>query len=823
MKLHAPLKSKGISTRVNNQHVIFELKQRVVLALNKVSDRDTYEIGVEELGRIIENLTPDGISPFLSCILDTDSEQKVAVRKECIKLMGALTTFHRDLIGPHLSKMVGSIVKRLKDPDSIVRDACIETMGILASKFSTNNEPEGSFVVLVRPLFEALGEQNKHVQFGSALCLSRVIDHTQDPPLPILQRMLVRTTKMLKNPHFMAKPAIIELNRSIIQGGGASTQSMLTAAMTSIQEALKNSDWRTRKAASEALAEIASSNGSYSVTVKSSCIHSLEMCRFDKVKPVRDSVLQALQLWKVLLGTDASEISEAGSSIKGDYSDIPSNTESTSTRKRVPLSVRKGGHNYVESPQNSKPNDWHVEVSVPKKCNISLAYTHDEESEGSSVTKTFERTRSDITSTQDIAYEYVPLDDKQECSSATNISLVPITGDSRVKGELVKSHGVNLHQVEEETSTDEKRYFSKNEDRRSLDSTVTESSCQIMHGQSGCCVQTTKDMVCIREKLLEIETKQSNLLDLLQVFATKTMDSLSMIQQKVSSLEDVVDQMSENINHGGKNYESTARILRKSSTTASPRLSTCTPRSSVDIHTRKSPLQPIKKSDSWEDSTFPRGKSSVVDPMVRIGRNPVKGVQKSGSVGGLGPTSFANFRHNSLQVENSLCRVIKGYLSQGDLDSAYVEAMNSGDEMILVDLLDKTGPVLECLSNRTANDVLTTFASFLSEQQFMGSIIPWLQQAVDLSSSHGPNNLVLTAKVRRQFFNAIQEAVHMEFPNAAERRSVTQLVSRLHQAWVSLIVSLKPKLQHGILCFGLYELVKCTLSLALQMFDFLAG
>ncbi|XP_076908054.1 TORTIFOLIA1-like protein 2 [Bidens hawaiensis] len=767
MKLHAPLKSKGVSTRVNNQHVIFELKQRVVLALNKVSDRDTYEIGVDELGRIIENLTPDGISPFLSCILDTDSEQKIAVRKECVKLMGTLTTFHHDLVIPHISKMVASIVKRLKDSDSVVRNACVETMGVLASKCGVNNESESGFVILVRPLFEALGEQNKHVQFGSALCLSRVIDHTRDPPLPILQRMLIRTTKMLKNPHFMAKPAIIELNRSIIQGGGASTQNMLTAAMTSIQEALKNSDWRTRKAASEALAEIASSNGSYSVDVKSSCIRALEMCRFDKVKPVRDSVLQALQLWKVLLGTDASEISETGSSIKGDYSDIPSNAESTSVRKRVPLSVRKSGHNYVDSPQN-KANDWHVEVSVPKKCNLSLGYTHDEESEGSSVTKTFERTRSDITSTQDIVYEYVPLDDKQECSSATGISL-----DVRVKGELVKSHGASLHQVEEEVSTEEQRYFSKNPDCRSLDSTVTESSCQIIHGQSGCCVQTAKDMVCIKEKLLEIETKQSNLLDLLQVFATKTMDSLSMIQQKVSTLEDVVDQISENINHGAKHYESATRLLKKSSTTASPRLSTCTPRSSVEIHTRKSPLQPIKKAESWEDSTFQRAKSSVVDPMVRISKNPVKGVQKSG------PASFASFR----QVENSVCRVIKGYLSQGDLDSAYVEAMNSGDEMVLVDLLDKTGPVLECLSNRTANDVLTTLAGFLSEQQFLGSIIPWLQQAVDLSSSHGPNSLVLTAKARGRFLGAIQEAVHMEFPNVTERRSITQLVSRLHQAW----------------------------------------
>lgn len=56
-------------------------------------------------------------------------------------------------------------------------------------------------------------------------------------------------------------------------------------------------------------------------------------------------------------------------------------------------------------------------------------------------------------------------------------------------------------------------------------------------------------------------------------------------------------------------------------------------------------------------------------------------------------------------------------------------------------------------------------------------------QAVDLSSGHGPNHLVLTAKARRQFLGAIQEAVHMEFPNATDRRSITQLVSRLHQVW----------------------------------------
>lgn len=217
MKTHVNMVKGKSASRVSNQQATFELKQRVALALNKLADRDTYQLGVEELEKTVECLTPDGIAPFLSCILDTDTEKKSAVRKECVRLMGTLATSHEGLVGSHLGKMVASIVKRLKDSDSVVRDACVETFGVLASKLSCNRiETDGVFVVLVRPLFEALGEQNKQVQSGSALCLSQVIDNIHDPPPMVLQKMLARTVKLLKNPHFMAKPAVIELNRSII-------------------------------------------------------------------------------------------------------------------------------------------------------------------------------------------------------------------------------------------------------------------------------------------------------------------------------------------------------------------------------------------------------------------------------------------------------------------------------------------------------------------------------------------------------------------------------------------------------------------------------
>ena len=217
MKTHGSVKVRG-QPKVNAQQVIFEMKHKVVLALNKLSDRDTHQIGVDELEKTAQTLTPDGISPFLSCILETDSKHKTALRKECIRLMGALAIYHEGLIVPYLPKMVTSIVKRLRDPDSIVRDVCVDTAGVLASKLiNCGGETDKIFLGLVRPLFEALGEQNKQVQSGSASCLARFIDNTRNPPVSVLQKMLTRTVKLLKNPHFMAKSVIVELNRSIIQ------------------------------------------------------------------------------------------------------------------------------------------------------------------------------------------------------------------------------------------------------------------------------------------------------------------------------------------------------------------------------------------------------------------------------------------------------------------------------------------------------------------------------------------------------------------------------------------------------------------------------
>lgn len=217
---------------------------------------------------------------------------------------------------------------------------------------------------------------------------------------------------------------------------------------------------------------------------------------------------------------------------RADYSDITSNTDSLRkevtpkktvadlARRRVPLSVKGGCQNFPDS-QHCKTNDWQIDIAIPKSHGVSLADIRNEESEGSSVTKTLERFGSDITSAPDAGCEYVPVDDEQECSSmvsnfdADNFETKFVTTrDLTEEGGLMKTRGRNQQFAAKRNTSDEQDYLLQNPDRRSLESTVTRNSFQPPHG---CCSQIANDMTCIQKQLAEIENKQSNIVELLQV------------------------------------------------------------------------------------------------------------------------------------------------------------------------------------------------------------------------------------------------------------------------------------------------------------------
>ena len=67
-------------------------------------------------------------------------------------------------------------------------------------------------------------------------------------------------------------------------------------------------------------------------------------------------------------------------------------------------------------------------------------------------------------------------------------------------------------------------------------------------------------------------------------------------------------------------------------------------------------------------------------------------------------------------------------LHVGDMDTAYAEVLSTGDDLLLVKLMDRSGPVIDQLPNDVASEVLHAVSQFLLEQDLFDICISWIQQ-----------------------------------------------------------------------------------------------
>ncbi|EYU33624.1 hypothetical protein MIMGU_mgv1a0013282mg, partial [Erythranthe guttata] len=195
-----------------------ELKQRILTSLSKLADRDTHQIAVEDLEKIIQSLSNDGVSMLLNCLYDAVSDPKPSLKKEGVRLLSSLCTAHTDPAATHLTKIIAHIVRRLKDSDSLVRDACRDAIGSLAGLYLKGGSGgDGVVSLFVKPLFEVMSENNKAAQGGAALCLAKMVECASDPPLVTFQKLCTRVCKVLNSPNFMAKASLLQVVSSLAQ------------------------------------------------------------------------------------------------------------------------------------------------------------------------------------------------------------------------------------------------------------------------------------------------------------------------------------------------------------------------------------------------------------------------------------------------------------------------------------------------------------------------------------------------------------------------------------------------------------------------------
>ncbi|CAL9238144.1 unnamed protein product [Arabidopsis halleri] len=290
---------------------VTDLKQRVIACLNRLSDRDTLSLAAAELDSIALNLSPENFSLFINCLQSTDSSAKSPVRKHCVSLVSVLSRSHGDALAPHLSKMVSTVLRRLRDPDSSVRSACVA-----ASVDMTTNITGTPFSILLGPMIETLiHDCDPNAQIGAAVCLAAAVDAADEPDVEQLQKALPKIGKLLKSDGFKAKAELLGAIGNVIGavGGRNSEKAVLDWLLPNVSEFLSSDDWRARKAAAEAMARVALAEEELAPLYKKTCVAILESRKFDKVKLVRETMTRTLSLWKQLEG-DSAEVSESSSS-----------------------------------------------------------------------------------------------------------------------------------------------------------------------------------------------------------------------------------------------------------------------------------------------------------------------------------------------------------------------------------------------------------------------------------------------------------------------------------------------------------------------------
>ncbi|KAL8227523.1 hypothetical protein R6Q57_015107 [Mikania cordata] len=470
-----------------------DLKHRVITCLNKLSDRDTVSVATTELESIAISLNHDSFAQFLTYLSSTSSSDKSPVRRQCVRILGVLSVTHGDALTPHVSKMIASIVRRLRDPDSAVRSACV---GAVTSITSEITKP--SFSSLSKPLVDAvLTEQDYNAQIGSALCLSAAIEASSDPEPAHLQKLLPRVLKLIKSDSFKAKPALLSVIGRIAGAGGIGfNRNSLNSLIACLIEFLSSDDWAARKAAVEALGRLAVTEKVHLTVFRSSCLAALENKRFDKVKVVRESMNQTLELWKEI-PEHPDEVPVSPQFNDKSSSKVPAIILETSPKEIIPSSkhspIQRSSTNTTQSRNPPKSNYKKQSASIvgfdqkdDSKVNIHVPHPEPD--------------------TLDIDKSIIVETEKRVISNKTRFGsrVVPFTVECEFNRDM------NVNPIES------------------------------VHGNQ----KEVEDLSRIQKQLVQIENQQSNLLNLLQKFIGSSRSGMNSLETRVNGLEKALDEIS---------------------------------------------------------------------------------------------------------------------------------------------------------------------------------------------------------------------------------------------------------------------------------------
>ncbi|CAJ2639698.1 unnamed protein product [Trifolium pratense] len=889
-----PSRSSSVSTHLQ----MVELKHKILTSLSKLSDRDTHQIAVEDLEKTIQSLSSDAIPMILNCLYDAVSDPKPSIKNESLRLLSFVCSSHQHSAAPHLPKIISHIIKRLKDTDSASRDACRDTIGAISVIYlrTENNGSSGSngslVGLFVKPLFEAMGEQNKVVQAGAAVCMAKMVEATaavnEDGdvavvPVGAFQKMCPRICKFINSPNFLAKAAILPVVSALSQTGAIAPQS-LENLLPSIHDCLSSNDWATRKAAAETLSSLALHSSSLIIDKTAPTVALLETCWCDKIKPVRESMTEALQLWKKIAGkgdgsshdskplssdggnpesavlSESSDLKKANSDErKTDPSvkDLPtssSNTDSNSKakaasnsekavvilKKKPPvLNDKVLNPEFFQNLEKRGSDDLPVEVVVPRRCLNSSSSNNEEESEASA----------------------------KDLSERTNpVGNVPNDGFHRASNNkyhgLEKGNDGSSRQRNYEDFAHE-RYSERRMNSKELRTKAndTNEGFSRADGQSEVPLSNNRgNLLAIQRQLTQLERQQVHLMNMLQDFMGGSHDSMVTLENRVRGLERIVEDMLQDLSiSSSRRFEGSANrpsskyngfndyTNAKYGRGGDGRIPfnerfTQTDGNAMGMRGR-GPSWRSDMPEGWDFPGYGASRNGQISSRRAFGGSSVDGrspksVHESDQGGssrrawdraampirlGEGPSARSVWQASKDEAtleairvageDNGTSRATRvaipemtaealaddsvgqerdaiwtswtnafDALQAGDIDSAFAEVLSTGDDRLLVKLMDRTGPVINELSNETACEILYAIGQFLLEQDLFTICLSWIQQLVEVLFENGPDTFGVPMEVKEELLRNLHDA-STDTVEGWEGAPPDQLLLQLASGW----------------------------------------
>ncbi|MED6184113.1 hypothetical protein PIB30_044305 [Stylosanthes scabra] len=860
-----------------------ELKQRILTSISKLSDRDTHQIAIEDLEKTILTLSPESIPMILNSLYDAASaDPKPAVKKDSLRLLTFVCASHPDAAVPHLTKILAAVVRRLKDADSGIREACREAVGALAAQYlrggsngngnggggGDNGAGVGSVVALfVRPLFEAMGEQNKGVQAGAAACLAKMVECGGGNGgggvlVPAFQKLCPRICKLLGSPNFLAKAAILPVVSSLSQVGAITPQS-LEHLLPSIHDCLTSTDWATRKAAADALSSLALHSKGLVADGAASTVAVLEDCRFDKIKPVRDSMTEALQLWKNIAGKEDGSPDDSkpvsGDGDKANAAPLPE------TSAKLNLGDRKIDPSAKESPAGTSNVDSTGKAKaagISEKAVVILkkkAPALSDKELNPEFFQKLERRGSD-----DLPVEVVLPRRGLNSSSSNNEE------ESGANAKDSKERNVPNHMPDKRMNARELRAKAfDTDDRTEIDQREGSSNLAGFSkpdGQSEVSFSNNRgNWLAIQRQLLQLERQQVHLMNMLQDFMGGSHDSMVTLENRVRGLERIVEDMSRDLSissgrrgsnftafegssrpsnkYNGFNDYSNAKYGRGGDgrTPFGERFSQADG-NSLGMRGR-GPSWRSETSEGWDFPGYGASRNGQISTRRAFGGSSVDGRSPKsvpeGDQGGSrrawdkaalpirlgeGPSARSVWQASKDEAtleairvageDNGTARATRVAIPEmtaeamaddnvgqdrdaiwtswsnamhalqvGDIDSAFAEVLSTADDILLVKLMDRTGPVIDQLSNEIACEVMPAIGQFLLDQNLHDICFSWIQQLVEIVLDNGPDTFGIPMEVKKELLLNLHEASSADTADEWEGMPPDQLLLQLASAW----------------------------------------